>query len=99
MSIYDFCVSHFDKDLSFFCKQLHVSLCDHFLYSIAIPDEPVLERMSSMQHYRETIGKIKAGPMLPETKTLLKMLFQPYVIELARFLSDDRYLFRDTNFG
>lgn len=66
--------------------------------NISIPNETVLQRMSASPHYRETVGKKKAGPMLPETKTLLKSIFQPYVNELAIFLRDDRYLFRDSNF-
>ena len=55
--------------------------------------------MTGLEHFYVTLGKAQAGPMLPETRTLLAELYKPYVEELAKFLDDDRYLFQDSLYG
>lgn len=54
--------------------------------------------MAAQDHFYETKGKQKAGPMMPETKALLIELYKPYVEELALFLNDNKYLFKDGSF-
>ncbi|XP_053406357.1 carbohydrate sulfotransferase 15-like [Mercenaria mercenaria] len=82
-----------------FSKNIQGYLIQVFKFlDISVPNNTILQKMSSMPHFRITSGKVKAGPMLPETRNLLKKFFQPFVSELAAYLHDDRYLFCDTNF-
>lgn len=66
---------------------------------VSIPDETTLNKMKTLPHFYETKSKKRAGPMLPSTKALLIDLYRPYTEELASFLKDDRYAFRDRSFA
>jgi hypothetical protein len=54
--------------------------------------------MKSLSHFYETKSKKRAGPMLPETKAMLVELYRPYTEELAAFLKDERFSFKDRSF-
>ena len=69
----------------------------HLLFS-AIPAETVLNQMQSLPHFYETKSKKRAGPMMPKTRELLVDLYRPYTEELATFLKDDRFSFKDRSF-
>lgn len=70
-----------------------------FTFVTAMPSDSLLNNMAAEDHFYETKGKQRAGPMLPESKALLIDLYKPYVEELAKFLNDDKFLFKDTSFG
>ncbi|XP_045204389.2 carbohydrate sulfotransferase 15-like [Mercenaria mercenaria] len=70
----------------------------HFL-DVPIPSEAILDKMKSLPHFYETKKKKQAGPMMAATKTLLIDLYRPYTEELASFLKDDRFSFKDRSFA
>lgn len=95
------CVCSIFDNITFYCLTFSKISIFHFKYVVsftAIPQESVLNEMTRQDHFYATKGKAKAGPMLPETKKLLVELYQPYVNELAKFLKDDRYYFKDVSF-
>jgi hypothetical protein len=55
--------------------------------------------MKTLPQFYETKSKAAAGPMLPMTKKLLVDLYRPYTEELAIFLNDERFAFKDRSFG
>ncbi|XP_060564069.1 carbohydrate sulfotransferase 15-like [Ruditapes philippinarum] len=65
---------------------------------VPIPSETILDKMKSLSHFYETKSKKRAGPMLPETKAMLVELYRPYTEELAAFLKDERFSFKDRSF-
>ncbi|WAQ98128.1 CHSTF-like protein, partial [Mya arenaria] len=73
------------------------SIC-RFL-DIAQPSEPTLKSMAGLGAFYATAKKQAAGPMLLESRKLLVDLYRPYTEELARFLGDERFGFRDKSFA
>ena len=58
-----------------------------------------LKNISNPHHYYVTSMKKKAGPMLPETKKILKAFFKPHNEELVKILNDSRYSWSETHYG
>jgi len=65
----------------------------------AAPSDALLDDMAREGAFYITKKKKQAGPMMPETKTALVDFYRPYTNELARFLEDERFAFKDTSFG
>lgn len=66
--------------------------------NISQPDESVFSQMIQQPRFYESRKKAVAGPMLNETKKLLVDFYRPYTEELAEFLHDERFAFRDQSF-
>ena len=58
-----------------------------------------LKSISNPHHYYVTSMKKKAGPMLPETRKILKTFFKPHNEELVKLLNDSRYSWSDPHYG
>lgn len=54
-----------------------------------------MKQMISLPHFYQTKKKALAGPMMESTQSLLVDLYKPYTEELAVFLKDDRFAFKD----
>ena len=66
---------------------------------LEVPNDHVLTQMANMAPFFESIKRKSAGPMLPETKRLLVELYRPYNEQLAAFLGDERFAWRDASFA
>ncbi|XP_052282830.1 carbohydrate sulfotransferase 15-like [Dreissena polymorpha] len=66
---------------------------------VEVPNDHVLTQMANMAPFFESIKRKSAGPMLPETKRLLVELYRPYNEQLAAFLGDERFAWRDASFA
>ena len=58
-----------------------------------------LKNISNSHHYYVTTLKRKAGPMLRETREILKAFFKPHNEELVKILNDKRYSWSDPHHG
>ncbi|XP_052280882.1 carbohydrate sulfotransferase 15-like [Dreissena polymorpha] len=67
--------------------------------NVDVPNDRVLTQMANMAPFYESKKRKSAGPMLPETKRLLVELYRPYNEQLADFLGDERFAWRDASFA
>ncbi|KAL4230690.1 hypothetical protein ACF0H5_011066 [Mactra antiquata] len=79
----------YSKDIKGTMKQI----LNHL--NVSIPSDEILNSMEALPHFYETKKKARAGPMKAATKELLLDLYGSYTEELARFLNDERFAFKD----
>ncbi|KAH3834087.1 hypothetical protein DPMN_107405 [Dreissena polymorpha] len=71
-----------------------------FKFTISgIPSDSVVANMTDMAPFFVSERRKSAGQIFPETKRLLVELYRPYNEQLAAFLGDERYAWRDASFA
>ncbi|XP_052276803.1 carbohydrate sulfotransferase 15-like isoform X2 [Dreissena polymorpha] len=75
------------------------TLTDIFRFlDVGVPSDSVVANMTDMTPFFVSEKRKSAGKILPETKRLLMELYRPYNEQLAAFLGDERYTWRDASF-
>lgn len=81
-------------------REMKGTLSEIFKFlNVTTPSETLYTKMTSLPKFYETKAKAKAGPMKLETRKLLIDLYRPFTEELAKFLGDEKFGFKDTSFG